>query len=80
MESKLFSVSAILSNTYGHFSIDRLFSQDHIHLLAKLRSRLLKPSNLIVLGLETACRAHIQQVFETFQKERHNLTQRSIDN
>ena len=40
----------------------------------------MKPSNLIVLGTETACRIHIQQVFETFPKERHNLTQRCIDN
>lgn len=33
-----------------------------------------------MLGNETACLAHIQQVLETFSKEKHNLTQRSIDN
>ena len=59
---------------------NNLPAQDHIHLLAKLRSRLLKPSNLIVLGNETACRAHIQQLLEIFPKEKHNLTQRCIDN
>ena len=85
LESKLFSVSPLLSESWPFFfmlsfSVDNLHAQDHIHLLAKLRSRLLKPSNLLVLGCETACRAHVQQVFETFPKERHNLTQRSIDN
>ena len=84
-ESKLFSVSDTLLESWSFFympsfSMDTLYAQDHIHLLAKLRSRLLKPSNLIVLGNETACRAHVQQVFETFPKEKHNLTQRCIDN
>ena len=60
--------------------IGNLPVQDHIHLLAKIRSRLLKPSNLIALGNETACWAHIQQLVETFSKETHNLTQRCIDN
>lgn len=41
---------------------------------------LLKPSNLIVLGCETACRAHIQQILEKFTKENHNLSQRCINN
>ena len=84
-DCQLFSVSENLSSLWTFFYMpsfigNSLPTQDHIHLLAKLRSRLLKPSNLIVLGNETACRAHIQQLVEIFSKEKHNLTQRCIDN
>ena len=37
-----------------------LSAQDHIHLLAKLRTRLLIPSNILALGDETACLEHIK--------------------
>ena len=84
-ESKLFSRSEHLPVKWTFFlmpiiNAQNLNAQDHVHLLAKLRSRLLKPSNLLVLGTETACRAHIQHVFDKFPKEKHNLTQRAIDN
>ena len=57
-----------------------LNAQVDAHLLAKLRSRLLKPSNLLVLGTQTAYRANIKHVFDNFPKEKYNLTQRAIDN
>ena len=38
-----------------------LSSQDVVHLLAKLRTRLLTPSNVVIMGIETACRAVLMQ-------------------
>ena len=55
-------------------------SQDVKHLLAKLCTRLLGISNLIVLGFENACRSHIQYLYDNIPKERHGLTQQCIDN
>ena len=57
-----------------------LCSQDTIHLLAKLRTRLLTPSNILSFGTEIACRAHLVEVLKKFPKATHGLTQRSIDN
>ena len=57
-----------------------LCSQDTIHLLAKLRTRLLIPSNILSFGSEIACRAHLVEVLKKFPKSSHGLTQRSIDN
>ena len=57
-----------------------LCSQDTIHLLAKLRTRLLTPSNILSFGMEIACRAHLVEVLQKFPKATHGLTQRSIDN
>ena len=61
-------------------SPDSLVCQDIIHLLAKLRTRLLTPSNLIVIGDEVACRAHLVQVLKKFPKSDHELTQQIIEN
>lgn len=57
-----------------------LSCQDMIHLLAKLRTRLLTPSNLIVMGTETACRGHLQQVLSLHSKEEHQLTHQILEN
>ena len=59
-----------------------LSAQDHIHLLAKLRTRLLIPSNILVLGKETACLAHMRYILDCdqFSKEDHQLTERIISN
>ena len=54
--------------------------QDRVHLLAKMRTRILNPSNLLVLGKETACRGHIQYVFDRLPKEQHGLSRKAIDN
>ena len=59
-----------------------LSAQDHIHLLAKMRTRLLIPSNILVLGKETACLAHIRFVLDCdqFSKVDHQLTERIVSN
>ena len=57
-----------------------LVCQDMIHLLAKLRTRVLTPSNLIALGDEVACRAHFVQVIKKFGKLEHGLTQQVLEN
>ena len=56
-----------------------LFSQDTVHLLAKMRTRLLLPSNILVLGDETACPAHLNFVLNEFPKEKHGLSARCLD-
>ena len=57
-----------------------LACQDIIHLLAKLRTRLLTPSNLIVVGVETACCGHLLQVLKSFSKSYHGLTHQVLEN
>ena len=59
---------------------EALCSQDVVHLLAKLRTRLLKPSNIIVMGTETACRVHLKQMLNLFPKSNHGLTQQVLEN
>ena len=59
---------------------ESLSCQDTIHLLAKLRTRLLTPSNLIVLGSETACRGHLQHVLKSFSKSDHGLSPQVLEN
>ena len=56
-----------------------LYVQDFVHLLAKMRTRLLLPSNILVLGNETACSTHMNLVVNEFSKEEHGLSIRSID-
>ena len=56
-----------------------LYAQDTIHLLAKLRTRLLMPSNILSIGAEVACRGHLVEILKEFPKEKHGLTQKSID-
>ena len=62
------------------FRQNSLVCQDVIHLLAKLRTRVLTPSNLITIGDEVACRAHFAQGLKIFSKADHGLTQQMIDN
>ena len=59
---------------------ESLSCQDTINLLAKLRTRLLTPSNLIVLGSETACRGHLQHVLKSFSKSDHGLSPQVLEN
>ena len=53
--------------------------QDHVHLLAKFRTRLWNPSNLLILGNENASKIHLHHVLNKFEKGRHNLTFKDID-
>ncbi len=57
-----------------------LACQDTVHLLAKLRTRLLTPSNLIVFGSKTACRGPLDQILSSFPKEDHGLTHQILQN
>ena len=56
-----------------------LHSEDTINILAKLRTRLITPTNLIVIGTETACRAHLEQLISSVSKANHSLTMKSIN-
>ncbi len=58
---------------------DCLCAQDTVHLLAKLRTRLIMPSNILSIGAAVACRGHLIEVLKQFPKSRHGLSQRSID-
>ena len=55
-----------------------LYSQDTIHILAKLRSKLITPSNILIMGNENACRAHIQFVIDNKPKDRHGLNNKCL--
>ena len=86
-ETKLFTVSKLqnVPSSWTFYLMPEikergLCSQDTVHLLAKLRTRLLGPSNIIVLGVESPCRSHIQYVYNNIPKERHGFTQQVIDN
>lgn len=59
---------------------ESLVCQDTVHLLAKLRTRLLTPSNLIAIGDEVACRAHLVQVCNDYPKAEHGLTRQVLEN
>ena len=86
-ETKLFNIStnSNVPTSWSFFVMpsmkkSSLCAQDHVHLLAKLRSRLLGPSNLIVLGAETACSGHLTHVCQNIPKESHGLTKKVLDN
>ena len=86
-EVSLFHVSTDTNvpPTWTFFSIPELkgtglCAQDTVHVLAKLRTRLLGPSNLIVLGNKNATRSHLQYVYKNISKEKHMITQKVIDN
>ena len=57
-----------------------LLNQDTVHLLAKLRNKLLTPSNLIALGDFAACPSHFDTLLCNVEKARHGLTRRAVDN
>ena len=85
-ESKLFTKSSHenVPETWSFYLMPKLSyaelnAQDHIHLLAKLRTCLLNPSNLLTLGNEIATRTHLKHVLDSYPKSRHNLTLRAID-
>ena len=82
IESDLFKTASRMFLTAGLMSTlksNALSAQGIIHLLAKLRTRLIIPSNIISIGTEVACRGHLTEVLKKFPKERHGLTHRAID-
>lgn len=85
--SRLFSrsVSVNVPSTWSFFLMPEipkgnLYLQDTVHLLAKLRTRILKHSNLIIVGTTNAGVSHIQYVYDHIPKDQHGLSQRAIDN
>ena len=86
-ETKLFSVSK-KSNVppswtfyvMPEFKKRGLCAQDTVHLLAKLRTRALGPSNITQMGAESCLASHFQYILKEFGKDRHGLTQRMIKN
>ncbi len=58
---------------------DSLYAQDTVHLLAKLRTPLIIPSNILSMGTVVACKGHLLQVLKSFSKDKHGLTHRAID-
>ena len=57
-----------------------LANQDTVHLVAKLKNKLLTPSNLIVLGKDVACASHLIHVVDKIPKALHGLTRQAVDN
>ena len=57
-----------------------LANQDTVYLLAKLKNKLLTPSNLIVLGKDVACASHLIHVVDKIPKARHGLTRQAVYN
>ena len=55
------------------------YCQDTVHILAKLRTKLVTESNLLEIGTETACWAHLQYLVKNEPKSVHGLTVRCID-
>ena len=83
VESGLFTLSDqinIKSYVMSSIKIGGIFAQDCVHLLVKLRTRLLVHSNLLALGNETACRTHVTNILTTFPKEEYGLTERIVSN
>ena len=58
---------------------DSLYAQDTVNLLAKLRTRLIIPSNVLSMGSLIVCKGHLLQVLKSLLKEKHGLTYRTID-
>ena len=85
-ESKLISTSDFgnVPESWSFFLMPKLNGkdlsiQDHVHLLAKFRTRFLNQSNLLILGVESASRVHLLHVVNDFPKARHNLSLKEID-
>ena len=76
-ESRLFQLSKIASlpDGWDFFVLPRLpeksfYAQDTVHILPKMRTKLITSSNLIVMGAETACRSHLQFIIDAFSKSK----------
>lgn len=48
-------------------------TQDHVHLLTKLRTRFLKYDQFMPFGNKVATPAHIQSMMNIFSKDHHNI-------
>ena len=55
------------------------YVQDAVHIAVKLKSRLLKPSVVLSMGLYTATGQHFQMIKKAFTKEEHGLREKDVD-
>ena len=55
------------------------YVQDVVHIAVKLKSRLLKPSIVLLMGRYVAGAHHIRLIQTTFGKEVHGLRERDVD-
>lgn len=54
------------------------YLQDVVHILTKLRNRLLKPSIVLPLGCKLVSVAHLKMLINDIPKEKHGLTLKDI--
>ena len=59
---------------HASFNNGPYYFQDHIHLAARLRTRLLKPSTLLVMGKYAVAKSHLQILLQEVSKDIHCLT------
>ena len=57
-----------------------LLLQDTVHILTKLRNRLLKPDAFLPMGTFVASASHLRHVVETEPRLTHNLTMTDLNN
>ncbi len=55
------------------------FVQDTVYIAVKLKSRLLKPSVMLVMGKYVAGGHHIRMIQHIFGKDQHGLTERDVN-
>ena len=54
---------------------EMIFVQDHVHIGAKLKTRLLRPSGVLPFGkYHVASRGHLAELISTISKDHHELT------
>lgn len=64
---------------YGKFNTNIFFVQDHIHIAAKLRTRVLKDSIVLPMGQYIASSTFLRLLIEKFDKNLHFLTFSDLD-
>lgn len=58
---------------------DPLFIQDMIHILTKLRNRMLRASAIVPLGNGVVCKSFLKYLLENVSKDKHCITSTDID-
>ena len=56
-----------------------LYIQDYVHVAVKLKSRLLKPFIILLMGHYLAGGHHLNILASTFTKDQHGLRQKDLD-
>jgi len=76
--------SLTIPNNWTAWSVDRhpssiTFVQDTVHIAVKLKSRLLKHSIVLPMGIYVAGVQHLRMLHSNFGKDLHGLRERDID-